>query len=66
MTGSATSRAGVIGLGQEAFEQVVADPDMLADHPMVQAIAAGAIDPLALGRRGDPVRGIVCVRAAHG
>src|ERR1700748_1568063 len=27
-------KAGLVGLGQDAFEQVVADPDALADHPM--------------------------------
>lgn len=41
-------KAGLVGLGREAFEQVVADADTLADHPMVQAIAAGQIDRFAL------------------
>lgn len=42
-------KGGVIGLGQAAFEQIVADPDLLADHPMVRAIAAATIDPFTLG-----------------
>src|SRR4051794_36317176 len=37
-------KAGLVGLGRDAFERVVADPDTLADHPMVRAIAAGRID----------------------
>src|ERR1700722_15111491 len=41
-------KAGLVGQGQDAFEQVVADPDVLADHPMVQAIAAGQVDRFAL------------------
>jgi hypothetical protein len=41
-------KAGLVGLGQDAFEQVVADPDALADHPMVRAIAAGQVDRFAL------------------
>lgn len=41
-------KAGLVGLGQAAFEQVVADPDALADHPMVRAIAAGQTDRFAL------------------
>jgi hypothetical protein len=36
--------AGLIGLGREAFERTVADPDALADHPLVRAIAAGQVD----------------------
>ena len=41
-------QAGLVGLGQDAFEQVVADPDMLADHPAVRLIAAGTIDRFTL------------------
>jgi hypothetical protein len=41
-------KAGLVGLGQETFEQVVADPDVLASHPMVQGIAAGHVDRFAL------------------
>jgi Protein of unknown function (DUF4240) len=41
-------KAGLVGLGREAFEQAVADADALADHPMVQAIAAGRVDRFAL------------------
>lgn len=41
-------KAGLIGLGREVFERAVADADALADHPMVQAIAAGQIDRFAL------------------
>ncbi|GAB3453669.1 hypothetical protein GCM10027436_54650 [Actinophytocola sediminis] len=31
-------RAGLVGLGREAFERAVADADALTDHPTVQAI----------------------------
>jgi hypothetical protein len=41
-------KAGLVGLGREAFEQAVADADALADHPMVQAIAAGQVDRFTL------------------
>jgi hypothetical protein len=41
-------QAGLVGLGQDAFEQVVADPDVLADHPIVRLIAAGKIDRFTL------------------
>jgi hypothetical protein len=41
-------KAGLVGLGQDAFERAVADPDVLADHPMVRAIAAGQVDRFAL------------------
>jgi hypothetical protein len=34
-------KAALVGLGQTTFAQVVADPDSLADHPAVQAVAAG-------------------------
>jgi hypothetical protein len=33
--------SGLLGLGRESFDEVVADPDALAGHPMVRAIAAG-------------------------
>ena len=36
-------RSGLIGLGREAFERIVADPDALADHPLVQRIARGEV-----------------------
>lgn len=36
-------KAGLVGLGEEAFTQVVAVPDSLAEHPMVLAIASGKI-----------------------
>jgi len=36
-------RAGLIGLGREAFERIVVDPDTLADQPLVQRIARGEI-----------------------
>jgi hypothetical protein len=36
-------RSGLIGLGRETFERVVADPDSLADHPLVQRIARGEV-----------------------
>lgn len=41
-------KAGLVGLGREAFEQAVADADALAGQPMVRAIAAGRIDRFAL------------------
>lgn len=41
-------KAGLVGLGRGAFEQVVNEPDALAEHPMVLAIAAGRIAPFAL------------------
>ncbi|MEN3614677.1 DUF4240 domain-containing protein [Plantactinospora sp. ZYX-F-223] len=41
-------KAGLVGLGRKAFEQAVADADALAEHPMVQAIAAGHADRFAL------------------
>ncbi|MDG4809363.1 DUF4240 domain-containing protein [Micromonospora sp. WMMD1120] len=40
--------AGLIGLGRDAFERAVTDADSLAEHPMVQAIAAGHVDRFAL------------------
>ncbi|MFE9695205.1 DUF4240 domain-containing protein [Micromonospora sp. NPDC005806] len=41
-------RAGLIGLGHDAFERIVTDPDALADHPLVQRIARGEVDALVL------------------
>lgn len=41
-------KAGLIGLGEDAFEDAVADPDALAHHPMVRAIADGRVDRFAL------------------
>ncbi|WP_435059364.1 DUF4240 domain-containing protein [Streptomyces sp. bgisy060] len=37
-------RAGVIGLGREWYERVVAHPDDLAEHPGVKADAVGSAD----------------------
>jgi hypothetical protein len=51
-------KAGLVGLGQDAFEQVVADPDALADHPMVRAIAAGRVDRFALA--GEAIQFAAC------
>ncbi|MET7281983.1 DUF4240 domain-containing protein [Kribbella sp. NPDC005582] len=45
-------KAGLVGLGRDAFEQATADADALADHPMVQAIAAGQVDRFALAAEG--------------
>lgn len=42
-------RAGLVALGRTTFEAALADPDSLADHPLVQEIAA-ANDPRWLGR----------------
>ncbi|MGI5238730.1 DUF4240 domain-containing protein [Dactylosporangium sp. CA-139066] len=41
-------KAGLLGLGRDAFERVVAVPDALADVPVIQAIAAGQVDRFAL------------------
>jgi hypothetical protein len=41
-------RAAMVGLGRHWYERVLADPDHLALHPAVQAIAAGTIDQSAL------------------
>jgi len=37
-------RAGLIGLGHDAFERIVTDPDALADHPLIQRIARGEVE----------------------
>jgi hypothetical protein len=42
-------RAGLVALGRRAFETAVANPDSLADHPLVREIAT-ARDPRWLGR----------------
>jgi len=42
-------RAGLVALGRPAFEAALANPDSLADHPMVREIAT-ANDPRWLGR----------------
>jgi len=42
-------RAGLVALGRTTFEAALANPDTLADHPMVREIAA-ANDPRWLGR----------------
>jgi Protein of unknown function (DUF4240) len=42
-------RAGLVALGRTTFEAVLANPDVLADHPLVREIAA-ANDPRWLGR----------------
>jgi hypothetical protein len=42
-------RAGLVALGRKTFETAVANPDTLADHPVVKEIA-GARDPRWLGR----------------
>jgi hypothetical protein len=42
-------RAGLVALGRATFEAAVANPDSLADHPLVREIAA-APDPRWLGR----------------
>jgi hypothetical protein len=42
-------RAGLVTLGRRTFEAALADPDSLADHPLVREIAA-ARDPRWLGR----------------
>jgi hypothetical protein len=41
-------KSGLVGLGADGFEQVVAHPDALADLPLVRAIAAGDVDRFAL------------------
>ena len=42
-------RAGLVALGRGTFEAALADPDTLADHPVVKEIAS-ASDPRWLGR----------------
>ncbi len=42
-------RAGLVALGRETYEAAVANPDSLADHPLVREIAS-ANDPRWLGR----------------
>jgi hypothetical protein len=42
-------RAGLVALGRKTFENALANPDSLADHPVVKEIA-GARDPRWLGR----------------
>jgi hypothetical protein len=41
-------KAGLVGLGRDAFERIVTMPDALADLPIVQAIAAGHLDRMAV------------------
>jgi hypothetical protein len=41
-------RAGLIGLGREAFDRAVSDADSLAGHPLVQGLARGDVDKYAL------------------
>lgn len=41
-------KAGLVGLGRDTFERVVADADTLADLPPVQAAAAGRSDRIVL------------------
>lgn len=41
-------KVGLLGLGQDAFDRVVDSPDALADVPVIQAIAAGQLDPFAV------------------
>ncbi|BCJ40610.1 hypothetical protein GCM10010168_74020 [Actinoplanes ianthinogenes] len=36
-------RAGMVGLGHDWYHRVLSDPDQLADHPAVHAVAAGTI-----------------------
>ncbi|GIG89508.1 DUF4240 domain-containing protein [Plantactinospora endophytica] len=40
--------AGMVGLGRSWHERVVADPDNLADHPLVRGIVDGLVDHHAL------------------
>lgn len=41
-------RAGLVGLGRRAVEQILADPDSLADHPAVIDIAEGRSERMSL------------------
>ncbi|BCY12670.1 DUF4240 domain-containing protein [Actinoplanes sp. L3-i22] len=36
-------RAGLVGLGRDWYDRVLTDPDQLAEHPAVHAIAAGEV-----------------------
>jgi hypothetical protein len=38
-------RGGLVALGRESFVRITADPDTLAVHPLVRAIARGEADP---------------------
>jgi len=38
----------LVMLGQEAFERACADPDSLADHPLIRAVGARLLDPSVL------------------
>lgn len=41
-------RAGLVGLGRRTVEQIIADPDCLAGHPVVIDIAAGRAERMSL------------------
>jgi hypothetical protein len=45
-------RAGLVGLGRRAVEQIVADPDSLAEHPVVIDIAEGRCERMSLDSEG--------------
>jgi hypothetical protein len=44
--------AGLVALGREAVEQITSDPDSLAGHAVVTAIAEGRLDRFALDSEG--------------
>lgn len=45
-------RAGLVGLGRQAVEQIIADPDSLAEHPVVIDIAEGRCERMSLDSEG--------------
>jgi hypothetical protein len=45
-------RAGLVGLGRRAVERIIADPDSLAEHPVVIDIAEGRCDRMSLDSEG--------------
>jgi hypothetical protein len=45
-------RAGLVGLGRRTVEQIIADPDFLAEHPVVIDIADGRCERMAFDSEG--------------
>ncbi|GLZ01302.1 DUF4240 domain-containing protein [Actinoplanes sp. NBRC 103695] len=45
-------RAGLVGLGRRTVEQIIADPDSLAEHPVVIDIAEGRCERMSLDSEG--------------
>jgi hypothetical protein len=45
-------RAGLVGLGRRTVEQIIADPDFLAEHPVIIDIAEGRCERMMLDSEG--------------